>query len=354
MIERVVDIGGRAVHIAGDDADGYVDNLPDAIHETALDCATVLLADDAVILDVGANVGVLAIGFAHVAPRGRVIAVEPSPRAFPYLVRNLEAAGLPAVDTLQVAASDASGTLEFVDVDWFSAGSFVKSESIPSEIDILVANTKVPAEPLDSIVERLGLDRVDFVKLDVEGHELQAIRGAASTFRRFRPTAVIESNLFTATCFGNTLPFDFLGNIRAVFPYVYDFDRSLGLLPIADEHAVYSAVQRQFLAGRPSDLICRFEPLSDDAQRELARLTSPTALDAAHEKIEQLTGLLESTHQALSGARHQLETTGEELAATQQALDAALADNRSLRDSTSWKLTAPVRRIGTWLGRGSR
>jgi FkbM family methyltransferase len=337
VIERVVDIAGREVHIDGDRADGYVEQLPDHIQEAALDCASILLSDDSVIIDVGANVGVLAIGFAQLVPRGRVVAIEPSPRAFPYLVRNLEAAGASQVDTLQVAASDGVGTLEFFDNDWFSAGSFVKSPSPASDLEIHTASTKVAAEPIDAIVERLGLASVDFIKIDVEGHEIQALDGARTTLERFEPTAVIESNLFTTTCFGNTLPFDFLMAIRGAFPYVYDFDRSDGVWPMVGEQDMYGIIHRQFMSGRPSELICRFEPLPDEAQAELARRTTPSALAAAQ--------------QHLAAVLREEQQLRERLDETSAALDAATEENRALRASTSWKVTAPLRRMSDRLRR---
>ena len=45
----------------------------------------------------------------------------------------------------------------------------------------------VPVRPLDDIVDELRLDRVDFIKMDIEGAERQAVEGARRTIQRFRP-----------------------------------------------------------------------------------------------------------------------------------------------------------------------
>jgi hypothetical protein len=151
-------------------------------------------------------------------------------------------------------------------------------------------------------------------------------------------------NLFTTTSVGNTLPFDFLGEIRSTFPYVYDFDVEDGLLPIVDKHDMYKVVQRQFLSGRPSDLICRFEPLSDERQKELSRRTRPRPPER-HALENELATLREQL--ASASAR-------EQLASIQAALDEALHENHDLRASTSWTVTAPARWISSHLGRLGR
>jgi hypothetical protein len=52
----------------------------------------------------------------------------------------------------------------------------------------------VPIEPLDAVIARLGLPRVDFVKIDVEGAEASVIAGAATVLSAMRPLMLIEVN----------------------------------------------------------------------------------------------------------------------------------------------------------------
>ncbi|HWS48188.1 MAG TPA: FkbM family methyltransferase, partial [Acidimicrobiia bacterium] len=182
-----------------------------------------------------------------------------------------------------------------------------------------------PAEPIDAIVDRLGLDRVDLVKLDIEGHELPALRGAGKTLARFEPTVVAEMNFFTITTFANTLPADFIAEVRALFPFVYDYSPGVGLFAIDDDHAIYKSVQRQFVNGRPSDLICRFERLAPAIEEEVSR----RAVGAA--------GFDPNVAEAqLSGLREQVVTMQNELHARE-------GEAAALRASTSWRITAPMR-----------
>lgn len=350
MLERDVEICGRDVHVFGDEADEYVMGLPRRFEELALDCAGLVLTEDDVVLDVGANVGLMTIGFAVLAPRGRVLAVEPSPRTFPFLVRNVESAGLANVDHVQMAASDRSGTVEFVDTSWFSAGSFVKSATMAS--DLHGAGVSVRAQPIDQLVDELGLDRVDFLKLDVEGHELPALQGAQATLKRFEPLSVIELNLFTTTSFGKILPADFLAAIRGTFPYVYEYDKLEGGGLIGDDHDAYQCIMRRFVSGGPSELICGFAPLPSHVQEGLeqsaaARRIARDAASAQNRAVPDTRKELAATVSALADTRARLADTQAELASVRHEIEA-------LRASTSWRVTAPARTLSERLRRTPR
>ncbi|MFG3301000.1 FkbM family methyltransferase [Micromonospora chersina] len=108
----------------------------------------------------------------------RVVAVEPTPA----LARQLRAA-FPAVEVVEAAVSDHPGTASLHVPD---GGAIVGTSSLE---DATVGRPiEVPRITLDS----LGLTDVRFVKLDIEGHELPALRGAAETIRRDRPALLIE------------------------------------------------------------------------------------------------------------------------------------------------------------------
>ncbi len=325
-MERNVTVLGREVTIAGRDSDTGLAQLPVSIAEPAIDCAGALLADDACVIDGGANLGLTAIGFALVAPRGRVYAIEASPSTFEYLAKNVERSGVANVECLHVALGDVEGTVELFDNEWFSAGSFVKQDTLASSLH--TGSTTVRCETIDHLVDRLGIERLDWLKLDIEGHEIPALDGARTTLERFRPTAFIEMNFFTITSFASMLPVQFLGEVMARFPFVYDFSYGQGLFPVADEHDVYQTAQRQFVAGRPSDLICRFEPLSEDAQDELRRVAHERAAAPAAEPVAEPVVAPPEEHDDAE-LRHEIAELRHEIA--------------MLRSSTSWKVTGPMR-----------
>ncbi len=149
--------------------------LVDGVYESELlDFILGRLQKGAVFIDVGANIGSFAIPIAKsLGAEGRVIAIEPSPRVFPYLKRNVTLNGLSNISLVQRAAFDADGQeVSFYEapIENFGMGSLgaqFHDKPIP-----------VITRTLDSILREQGVGRVDLIKVDVEGFEAAVFRGA--------------------------------------------------------------------------------------------------------------------------------------------------------------------------------
>jgi FkbM family methyltransferase len=138
-------------------------------------------------VDVGANVGYYtALAATKVAGRGgRVIAFEPSPYAFERLKRLVEENRLDYVSVMNAGLSDSSGKTKI----YLGAGCDNHS---PTMVAHEGANaTEVNIVTLDAEAERLGLDRLDLIKIDVEGHEPKVLAGAKRLLRERRIRAVL-------------------------------------------------------------------------------------------------------------------------------------------------------------------
>ena len=99
MIEtKSVMVSGVPVTVCGDASDLYFASLGDSIFETAVGVVANLGRPDAVVLDVGASIGVVGSAVASLVPDGEVICFEPEPRARECLVRALEAEPSLALD----------------------------------------------------------------------------------------------------------------------------------------------------------------------------------------------------------------------------------------------------------------
>lgn len=114
-----------------------------------------------VILDLGSNIGVSVLYFRARYPNARIHAVEPDPKAFELLEANTR--GLPHVSVHRLAVADHDGEALF----------FPASESFASSLrhDASVAATRVEARKLDTLMKELSLERIDLLKVDIEGAE---------------------------------------------------------------------------------------------------------------------------------------------------------------------------------------
>lgn len=131
------------------------------------------------IIDLGAGLGSEMLGFSLAAgTSGRVVAVEAHPATYRYLELNRQLNDLANVETVQVATSDAPGEVLLSDRDNHIANSIV---SVTQERSI-----RVPAATLDDLTHELGIDRVDFLKMNIEGAEAVTLRGASEILKRTR------------------------------------------------------------------------------------------------------------------------------------------------------------------------
>lgn len=141
-----------------------------------------------VVLDCGANVGVYT---RHALEAGArlVVAIEPAPDSLECLRRNLAAevaAGRVVVYPKGVWDKEDWLTL-YVDPENTAAASFLHPDAKMRGVE------RLPLTTIDSLVAELNLERVDFIKMDIEGAEPNALRGAAETLRRFRPRLALAT-----------------------------------------------------------------------------------------------------------------------------------------------------------------
>lgn len=142
---------------------------------------------DRVSLDIGADVGEFTIAM---LPSSRsVIAFEPRPAQARELAAMFDAVGA-AVRVEAVALSDQPGVTTMRVVESDPGRSTIDTSNALGDADgSAVCNIEVPVKRLDD----LGLDDIGLIKIDVEGHELAVLRGAAETLARNRPAVLVEA-----------------------------------------------------------------------------------------------------------------------------------------------------------------
>lgn len=145
-----------------------------------------LLDEGDVFVDGGAHVGTFALVAAQlVGPSGRVVAFEPARRAADVLVTNIARNGFAWLELRRCAVTDLVGETEFVEIRGAAAGfsALIPPATLEGEA------YKVRTTSLDVA---LGDITVDFLKLDLEGAEARALRGAEKLLSRARPHLLIE------------------------------------------------------------------------------------------------------------------------------------------------------------------
>jgi FkbM family methyltransferase len=216
-----VDLGGYSVIVQKGDPDFGRDLFHWQVYEEPVRAAirAQLTAGD-VCLDVGANVGVMTfLAASIVGAEGRVIAVEPNPDNVQLLYRGLLFNRFTNVEVLPLAASDRRAVFSL------SGRSNTNLEDARGPD---AAGAFVQSVALDDMLG--DLPRLDLVKLDVEGHEPQALRGLDRLVGRHRPTLLTE---FNPRCLGQQGqdPDAYLAQIFARYP------RLRALSPFGDDAA---------------------------------------------------------------------------------------------------------------------
>ena len=170
------------------------------------------------VLDIGANTGGHTLMFAkNVGPSGRVYAFEPMSEAVRRLERNIELNHFENIIVEHKGLSD----VEHVEKAYFTfygPMDGVQPEHVKEDVNFI---------KLDDYVEQIGINSIDFVKIDVDGYEYKVLKGGIQTFCKYMPMMIIEIGFGYQERFGGNL--DFLLNLLCSFGYNF-YSEKLELL----------------------------------------------------------------------------------------------------------------------------
>ncbi len=158
------------------------------------------LGEGMTVIDVGANAGVYTFSAAkRVGKNGKVIAIEPFSRCVQYLEETCRVNQFEAVKVCRGAASSTRGQL------YLSLYQASELNEVTEDNSGLVEGSyeTVDCFPLDDLIEKYGLNSVDLLKIDAEGHEIQVLQGAEKLIREFTPIILYEN---IASSKGSNLP----------------------------------------------------------------------------------------------------------------------------------------------------
>jgi FkbM family methyltransferase len=160
-----------------------------------------LLKPGMAVMDVGANIGEITLTSARrVGNLGRVYAFEPMPTLNARLQEHVESNHMTQVTTLCLGVSDHEGRAQI----YATSGEFHDGTN-HAGLGTLYASSvrgsavgEIELQTLDQVVRERDIQRVDLIKIDIEGAELPALKGATETINRFHPYFIIEIQKDTA------------------------------------------------------------------------------------------------------------------------------------------------------------
>jgi FkbM family methyltransferase len=146
------------------------------------------IANDAVVIDAGANIGAFTVFAALRAPEGRVYAFEPTKITFDTLERNTKPYS--HVIAIHSALGNRVGNAELLIESASGEGNSLAEANLAGSYS---GKETVPVTTIDAFVRERHLPRVDFIKIDTEGFEKEILEGAQETLQKFRPALALSA-----------------------------------------------------------------------------------------------------------------------------------------------------------------
>jgi len=156
------------------------------------------LRDDAIIFDIGANIGSMTLKFAQLAQKGCVYAFEPTHYAFNKLLTNIELNPelSRCIVPIQLFVSEHSEIKHKIKAysSWRIDGKYTNAH--PLHGGIIKPAESVPAITIDDFCREREIPRIDLIKIDTDGFEYSILRGAQKSLEKFLPYIIFEIGIY--------------------------------------------------------------------------------------------------------------------------------------------------------------
>jgi len=188
-----------------------------------------------VVLDIGANAGIYSLLASRiVGPAGHVYAFEIGPEEIRLFRHNLQLNGVENVTLLAYAVSDQTGQASFALAQDGAMNSLAQNDHPHQAIQSWLT---VDTITLGEAARRHGIDRVDFIKMDVEGAEKLVFEGGLDALRAWKPRYILfEASNLTTSGFGYRVA-DLIDYLDANGFAVYALDGQ-ELVPVTGQHPI--------------------------------------------------------------------------------------------------------------------
>jgi FkbM family methyltransferase len=147
-----------------------------------------LLGNDAIVLDIGANLGWYSLAISKIFPAAQIYAFEPLPHIFDYLTSHMTLNKTQNIQAFNFGLSDEIGQRTF----YFATNNSVNASMINVSNNECAQKINVNLTTLDAFTKERKMKKIDFIKCDVEGAELKVLKGAFQVLENDRPVILCE------------------------------------------------------------------------------------------------------------------------------------------------------------------
>jgi FkbM family methyltransferase len=212
------DLLGNSVKFFGDLEDKYFADIAahSAQNKMLYELMGYFLKPETIFLDVGANIGVTSRAARIICPQSKIYCLEPSPKAYHYLSMNADSDWV----ILNYGAGYREAVVDFHESDFLAGSSIWLSKDNSNSGKRII---KIPIKTLDSIMAENNADNDSslLVKIDIEGFELEALKGAKEIALNSNILFVAEFNSYAIAANGKSSPYVFLENISSLYGKFY-------------------------------------------------------------------------------------------------------------------------------------
>lgn len=145
-----------------------------------------LIKEDMIILDIGTNIGETLLNFAKINTKGINYGFEPVPYLYQRAKHNISLNNFENIILNNIALSDKKEKLFFHIPQNNNSGGIAMSKNAQQGM------LEVEAMTLDNFVSNQNIEKIDFIKIDVEGFEMNVLKGGSETLTKMKPQMFIE------------------------------------------------------------------------------------------------------------------------------------------------------------------
>ena len=214
-------------------------------------------------LDVGANIGMTTLLMSNLF--SEVYSFEPAPSTFSLLKENVERNGLKNIKLFNVGLGSEALSTEIQFAEGNRSGGFINDITKASDGHV---TEQIMVEKGDEILKVHQLTP-SFIKMDVEGYELHALRGLKKAINQSNPVVMVEANHWCLNAFQRISMPDFVDELLDTFPILYAVNTDKKYLNLRSQSERYVFFHSNILRNEFLDLVGGFFPSQFDRFRSI-------------------------------------------------------------------------------------